>query len=167
MKHLNHVHLAVTQCGDVLGHRPRGRARDRFRCDSGESEIVLQADPGRGHFAYRGDPPAHQILHAERGIGGAPDQKKRIAAHDLAESDAARVGILVARGHQPHRPAPGHIGTALSQCLQGIAERRRRFQLDVEAFGFVRPQRERRVERGIEERPKVFEETDFHRRSRD
>ena len=54
-EHLDDVDGARLQRRHVLDHRPAGHATDAGGIDAGQAQVVLQAEPGRRHFAHRGE----------------------------------------------------------------------------------------------------------------
>ena len=93
------------------------------------------------------------------------DQKERIARRDLAEANQRRSGIIVARLHHAHRPAPRDVDRAIEQTRRRGSRRRRVEQFDLDALAGIEAERMRGVEWGVEHRAKILGELDVHGRS--
>ena len=155
-KQLHHIHVAAqigvqvarhrthTVCGNVCGGQP------------GTLQVVLKGHPGGGHVTGRCHAQALQISPLETPLAAATHQHKRVFGHHLgkAHQGTARVGIVV--HHDPHRPAPGHIGTAVEQLQRGVGGGWRNHMVHIQAFALPIPACQCQVKGHVGHGPHVF-----------
>jgi len=86
--------------------------------DSGATEVVGEADPGRRHLGNRGEAQTFQVGETEVGPRLRADDEEGIARHDIAEADEIGPGIAVVLHHHAKRAAPHDIDLAGEKRLR-------------------------------------------------
>ena len=132
--------------------------------DAGIAHILLQAQPGRCHFAHRAEAHIIKISKLKVLRAAAGKQKKRIARDHLtkAQQGIPRGGIDLMILNDAHRPGPGYIDAAIAQAGDGGTRRGRVEQAQFNALARKKPQRLGGVKRRVKERAKIFCKFDEH-----
>src|SRR6266566_1318180 len=162
-RHLYRIDLSGAQRRRVLSHGAIGPAIELLRVETSAPDILLQTAPRRRHLAHGGKAHAEQIRHSEIATRLASDEQERISRHDLAETRENRIRLPVARDHDTHRPSPTDIRRAGGHRASSVFGTRRALENDLEPLVSIGAERERRIERRIEDGAQRLLKNDGHK----